>query len=42
MPCEIRWVLAGDPRRGRDLPQNSLFAGMLSEPERRRILEEVR
>ena len=39
---EIRWVLANDTRRGRDLSQNSPFAGMLIEPERRRLLEEIR
>lgn len=38
---EIRSVLASDDARGRDLRQNSPFAGMLSEPERRRILELV-
>jgi hypothetical protein len=39
---EIRWVLPDDTRRGRALAQNPPFAGMLSEPERAGILEEVR
>jgi hypothetical protein len=39
---EIRRVISVDDARGCDLRQNSPFAGMLSEPERRRILEEVR
>lgn len=38
---EVRRVLASDDDRARDLRQNSPFAGMLSEPERRRILELV-
>ncbi len=39
---EIRRLISADDARGRDLRQNSPFAGLLSEPERRRILEEVR
>lgn len=39
---EIRRVLAQDSAWACDLRQSSPFAGMLSEPERRRILEEVR
>jgi hypothetical protein len=39
---EIRRLISVDDARGRDLRQNSPFAGLLSEPERRRILEEVR
>lgn len=39
---EIRRVISSDDQRGRDLRQNSPFAGMLSEPERRRILTEIR
>jgi hypothetical protein len=31
-----------DSQGARDLRQNSLFAGLLSEPERRKILEEIR
>ncbi len=38
---EIRKVIAADDVRGRDLRQNSPLAGLLSEPERRRILEMV-
>jgi hypothetical protein len=39
--AEVRRVIGEDSARGRDLRQNSPFAGMLSEPERRRILEQV-
>lgn len=39
---EIRRVISEDTQRGRDLRQNSPFAGMLSEPERRRINDEIR
>ena len=39
---DIRRVISEDTQRGRDLRQNSPFAGMLSEPERRRINDEVR
>lgn len=39
--AEIRRIIGEDSQHGRDLRQNSPFAGMLSEPERRRILEEV-
>jgi hypothetical protein len=38
---EIAAVLAEDSEDGRDLRQNSPFAGVLTEPERRRILEAV-
>lgn len=38
---EIRKVITADDERGRDLRQNSPFAGLLSEPERRNILEIV-
>jgi hypothetical protein len=38
---EIRKAITEDTRTARDLRQNSPFAGVLSEPERRRILEEV-
>jgi hypothetical protein len=37
----LREAITGDDQRGRDLRQNSPFAGLLSEPERRRILEEA-
>jgi hypothetical protein len=39
--AEIRKVIAADDERGRDLRQNSPLAGLLSEPERRKILEKV-
>lgn len=38
---DVRNRITEDSSRGRDLRQNSPFAGMLSEPERRRILEAV-
>lgn len=38
---EIRKAITADDQRGRDLRQNSPFAGLLSEPERRKILEKV-
>jgi hypothetical protein len=40
--AEIRSVLGEDTPRGRDLRQNSPFAGMLSEAERRRINTDIR
>ncbi len=40
--AEIRRVISEDTQRSRDLRQNSPFAGMLSEPERRRINHEIR
>jgi hypothetical protein len=39
--AEVREVICEDSPRGRDLRQNSPFAGMLSEAERRRINEEI-
>jgi hypothetical protein len=39
--AEIRKVIATDDARGRDLRQNSPLAGLISEPERRKILETV-
>lgn len=39
---EIRRVIGADSPRGHDLRQNSPFAGMLSEAERRRILQDIR
>jgi len=39
--AEIRRVLADDSPESDDLRQNSPFAGMLSEPERQRILREI-
>jgi hypothetical protein len=38
---EIRKAISADDPRGRDLRQNSPLAGLLSEPERRKILESV-
>ncbi len=38
---EIRRTIAADDQQGRDLRQNSPFAGLLSEPERRKILTSV-
>lgn len=38
---EIRKIIGADDERGRDLRQNSPLAGLLSEPERRKILETV-
>jgi hypothetical protein len=40
--AEIRGMLADDSPEGDDLRQNSPFAGVLSEPERQRILREVK
>jgi len=39
---EIRAAISADADRGHDLRQNSPLAGLLSEPERRRILEMVK
>lgn len=39
---QIKQVLEADDQRGRDLRQTSPFAGMLSEPERRKILDATR
>ena len=38
---EIKCILTEESQQSRDLRQNSPFAGALSEPERRRILEEI-
>jgi hypothetical protein len=38
---EIRRLISRDDERSRDLRQNSPFAGSLTEPERRRVLETV-
>jgi hypothetical protein len=40
--AEVRKMIGEDSEDGRDLRQNSPFAGMLSEAERRAILEHVR
>jgi hypothetical protein len=39
--AEVRRMIGEDSQRGRDLRQNSPFAGMLSEAERRRINDEI-
>jgi hypothetical protein len=39
---EIRAAISADAERGHDLRQNSPLAGLLSEPERRKILELVK
>lgn len=39
--AELREAIAADDERGRDLRQNSPLAGLLSEAERRKILEKV-
>jgi len=38
---ELRKAITADDERGRDLRQNSPLAGLLSEPVRKRILEQV-
>ncbi len=38
----VRAVISADDRRGHDLRQNSPLAGLISEPERRKILETVK
>lgn len=40
--AEIAAAIAADDQEGRDLRQNSPFAGVLNEQERRRIIETVR
>lgn len=37
----IRETISMDDERGRDLRQSSPLAGLLSEPERRKVLEQV-
>jgi hypothetical protein len=39
--ADVRRIIVEDSQRGRDLRQNSPFAGMLSEAERRRINDEI-
>lgn len=39
---EIRAAIGADDARGRDLRQNSPLAGLISEPERRKIFESVK
>jgi len=39
--ADIRKAITADDQRGRDLRQNSPLAGLLTEPERRRIMEGV-
>ncbi|MGC2372524.1 MAG: hypothetical protein WA484_01495 [Solirubrobacteraceae bacterium] len=38
---ELRGALVDESQEADDLRQNSPFAGVLSEPERRRIMHEV-
>jgi hypothetical protein len=40
--AEIRKAISTDDERGRNLRQNSPLAGLISEPERRKILEQAR
>jgi hypothetical protein len=40
--ADVRAAITADSPAGRDLRQNSPFAGMLSEAERRKVLEETR
>lgn len=40
--ADVRKAISEDDQRARDLRQSSPFAGMLGEPERRKILEWVR
>lgn len=39
--ADVRAAITQDSERARDLRQNTLFAGMLSEPERRRIVNAI-
>lgn len=39
---QVRHAIGADDARGRDLRQNSPLAGLISEPERRKIIESVR
>ena len=39
---DVRELITADTPSASDLRQNSPFAGMLSEPERRKILEDTR
>lgn len=39
---DVRELITADTPLARDLRQNSPFAGMLSEPERRKILDDIR
>jgi hypothetical protein len=39
---DVRRAISEDTAFARDLRQNSPFAGVLSEPERRKIFDEVR
>lgn len=41
-PSEVAAALVADDLEGRDLRQNSPFAGVLNEQERRRVIERVR
>lgn len=39
--ADVKRIIGEDSEDGRDLRQNSPFAGILSEPERRRISREL-
>jgi hypothetical protein len=41
-PAEVAVAMVADTQKGRDLRQNSPFAGVLNEQERRRVIERVR
>lgn len=41
-PAEVAAAIVSDSEEGRDLRQNSPFAGVLNEQERRRVIERVR
>ncbi len=41
-PAEVAAAIAADSEEGRDLRQNSPFAGVLNEQERRQVIEAVR
>ena len=40
--ADVSRAIAADDEEGRDLRQNSPFAGVLNEQERRRIIEAIR
>lgn len=40
--ADVRKAISEDSQAAADLRQNSPFAGMLSEPERRKVVQQVR
>jgi predicted transcriptional regulator len=40
--ADVAWAIVADTQEGRDLRQNSPFAGVLNEQERRRVIETTR